>query len=297
MQKQIKLLTIGNSFANNSTRYLQDLVDADPSVSLVLGKANLGGCSLQRHWRHVAAYEANPEDPQGSPYRGKSLNEILHEQDWDIITIQQVSMQSSERESYYPYAENLIRYVQKHSPESEIRIHMTWAYRSDDPRFRKGDDSQGKMYADLKKNYWTIAAEHNLKIIPVGKAFQVARSHPYWQYRPDPDYNFDSPPYLKLPDQSYSLCAGYYWRKKKDLDEYYLTMDGHHANEYGQYLGACVFFECMYAKSVLNNPFVPEEIDKEDAAFLQRIAHQTVSQTPETQNPPDVKAVDSISIP
>ncbi len=49
----MKILTIGNSFANNATMYLDQLVAPYPNIELILGKINLGGCSLEKHWNLV----------------------------------------------------------------------------------------------------------------------------------------------------------------------------------------------------------------------------------------------------
>ncbi len=40
---------------------------------------NLGGCSLERHWKHAEKAEANPNDKEGKPYKGKSLRMLLSE--------------------------------------------------------------------------------------------------------------------------------------------------------------------------------------------------------------------------
>ena len=47
----MKVLTIGNSFANNATVYIKDLVEASAKKGeFIIGKTNLGGCSLEKHW-------------------------------------------------------------------------------------------------------------------------------------------------------------------------------------------------------------------------------------------------------
>ena len=47
-QKTVRLLTIGNSFAENALTYLPQIVDS-AGHNLVVGRANLGGCTLERH--------------------------------------------------------------------------------------------------------------------------------------------------------------------------------------------------------------------------------------------------------
>ncbi|HVJ45419.1 MAG TPA: DUF4886 domain-containing protein, partial [Luteolibacter sp.] len=72
-KNQIKLLTIGNSFANDATAYLPAMAKAG-GKDLLLFRANLGGCSFERHARHLKAYEADPANPEGSPYLGKYVH-------------------------------------------------------------------------------------------------------------------------------------------------------------------------------------------------------------------------------
>lgn len=53
-------------------------------------------------------------------------------------------------------------------------------------------------------------------------------------------------------------------------------MDGHHANNTGEYLGGCVFYEVLTGQSVVGNTFQPEWLTPEDTRLLQTIAHQAV---------------------
>lgn len=271
----VRLLTVGNSFAQNSTRYLNDIVKASGKHELVLGKANLGGCSLERHWRHAAQHENDPNDAQGKPYGGRSLKQILQSDKWDVVTLQQYSWISNDIETYRPYAANLHALVKANAPQADVRFHQTWAYRADDTGRIKPDYPQEKMHADIRAAYHTIAGELDMTIIPVGEAFANARKHPDSQFKPDDTYDFENPEYPKLPNQKHSLCAGYRWRKQKD-GTWKLGLDTHHANTAGEYLGAAVFYECLFGESVIGNEFVPSGMSKEDVAFLQRIAHETV---------------------
>src|SRR5688572_1394785 len=70
----LRLFVVGNSFSNNATRFLPELAKAG-GHELVVGKAQTGGCSFERHWNAVEASLANPADPKGKIYGGKSLQE------------------------------------------------------------------------------------------------------------------------------------------------------------------------------------------------------------------------------
>jgi hypothetical protein len=273
----MRLLTIGNSFAANATQFLDDLAEA-AEKPYVLGKANLGGCSLERHWRHASAYEADPADPEGRPYlvegEPRSLAEILRDGPWDVVTLQQFSWISHDPDTYRPYAQHLHDYVRTHAPEAEVRLHQTWAYRADE--LRPGFAEQSAQHAAIRNAYHAIADELGVEIIPVGDAFDRARNHPDW-HRDFASLEFDPqdarPP--ELPDETHSLCHGYFWARDDETGEWALSLDTHHANAAGCYLGAAVFYESLYGESVVGNPFRPESVEAQDAAFLQRIAHET----------------------
>ncbi|MDQ3813130.1 MAG: DUF4886 domain-containing protein [Armatimonadota bacterium] len=132
--RTVRLFVIGNSFSGNATRYLPQLAK-EGGHELIIGRAELGGCPLERHWSHVEAAEANPDDPKGKPYGGKSLREKLSAGTWDIVTIQQYSMFSSDVETYRPYAQKLRDFIKKLQPQAEVVMHQTWAYRSDAKTF------------------------------------------------------------------------------------------------------------------------------------------------------------------
>ncbi|MDR0354045.1 MAG: DUF4886 domain-containing protein [Opitutaceae bacterium] len=280
-----KVLTIGNSFANDATSFLPKIVEST-GRKLVLFRANLGGCSLERHARHLNAALANPDDPEGSPYRnnpgvlgitGKdkvSLPEALAAVDWDFVTIQEWSQRSYKPEYQEPHAKQLIDAIRRLAPKAEIVIHQTWAYREDHPFFQKDDGfTQQKMYDGLRAAYKELSARYEgLRILPSGDAMQAARGTPRWQYRPDPDFDFKNPPAGRLPDQKGSLNIGWRWRKDKKGKQVF-GLDAIHANIAGRYLTGCVFFEGFYGVACTGVTFVPDDLTQDDADDLRRIAH------------------------
>ncbi len=280
--KTVRLLTVGNSFAGNALSYLDEITEAG-GHRLIVGQANLGGCTLERHWKHVALHEADPSDRQGAPYRGnRSLDDLLTTEDWDFITLQQVSFRSHDLESYYPYARDLYDYIRERSTGSRIMAHQTWAYRVDDPRFtaeneREEPHSHREMYEQVRAAYHQFAEDLDLEILPSGDAMFLADTDPEWGYRPDESFDFKSAEYPQLPKQLHSLHTGWSWKKNRD-GKHVLNLDGHHANRSGQFLLGCVWFEVLFEESVLENNFVPEGMDADYAAFLRRTAHRAVAE-------------------
>src|SRR5262245_45056379 len=278
--KTVRLLTIGNSFSQNATRYLDDLVKAG-GHTLVHRPMGIGGASMEVHWDKAQLHEKNPTDPKGL-YGKKSLRQELMGDTWDFVTIQQASIKSHDVATYRPFARQLYDYAKSAAPKAEILVHQTWAYRIDDPRFTKPSKASGEpktqkeMYDGLTKAYRTIAKELGTRILPVGDAMNLADTNTKWGYQPDAKFDAKNAMPPSLPKQTHSLHVGWRWTAAKDGKKS-LTMDGHHANRAGEYLGACVFYEILFAESVVGNKFVPQDIDRDYVRFLQETAHQAVA--------------------
>lgn len=276
-KKSVKLLTIGNSFSANATRFLTDIVKSR-GLQLIHQPIVVGGASLELHWSRAAAHEKDSQDPAGL-YGKRSLKQELMAQAWDYVTIQQASIKSHNIETYRPFAKRLQEYIQQHAPTAKLLMHQTWAYRVDDPRFsvqKHGEPAtQTEMYEQLRTSYRTIGQEIGAGIIPVGDAFYLADKDPQWGYQPDTKFDFLQKSPTGLPQQNHSLHVG--WRLSKQADgDNKLSIDGHHANVAGEYLGACVWFEVLYNENVVGTEFVAPGLTKDYAQFLQMTAHQAV---------------------
>ncbi len=280
--KTVSVLTIGNSFAENALTYLPGLA-IDAGHRVVEGRANLGGCSLERHWNHVAAFKKDPESKAGSPYGGGklSLDGMLKNRKWDFITMQQRSIQSHDPATYRPFGEDLYHFIKERAPDSKVMVHQTWAYRVDDPRFVPANEGKEphthrEMYEQVRAAYHGFAKEFDLGILPCGDAMFLADTDPEMGYKPDQKFDFKTAATPALPDETYSLHTGWFW-KKNDAGEKTLKLDGHHAGIAGKYLLGCVWFEVLFGESVVNNSFVPKGIDPDHARFLREKAHEAVS--------------------
>ena len=213
--KTVRLLTVGNSFSQNATRFLESLASSSGNV-LIHHQAVIGGATLAQHWEKAEQYEKDPQDKRGFYASKRSLQQELRAEPWDFVTIQQASIRSHDVATYRPYASQLHAYIKKHAPQAKVLLHQTWAYRCDDPRFaatssKPGDPAtQEAMYQGLTRAYTTIAAELDLRLIPVGDAFHLADTHPTWGYQPDRKFDFKSAQPPLLPEQTHSLHRG--WR-------------------------------------------------------------------------------------
>lgn len=272
-----RLLTVGNSFADNMVRYLPDLAGA-AGLSVTIGRANVSGASLQRHWEAVEAgeqgqlakakiYSAGPEKP------ARSLMDILGGGDWDFITIQQASLLSDQAGTYRPYADNLVAFLRQHAPKAVIAFHQTWAYRWDDPKFSKGG-TPAEMNAAIRQASLDVARNLSLLLIPVGEAFQRAQERPEWIYSPEQGFDFHNRSPDRLPQQDGSLYVGWRWARENPTRMY---LDAHHASVAGSYLAGCVLFGVVFGQSPAGNTFHPPELTAEQARSLQNVAAEVLA--------------------
>lgn len=276
-EKTVKVLAVGNSFSRNALHWFSDIVAASGNKT-VATNAMIGGCDFERHMRHADAFELNPDNPEGRPYPGgKSLKDLLTQEKWDFVTIQQASPKSFKPETFHPHVDRLIAYIKKYAPQAEIVIHQTWAYRDDHPFWGQTNFNTDVMYKGVRAAYDGLAAETGFRKIPCGDAMEAARRDPAWgKFVPDPAFDPKTAVYPQLPDEKRSLHNSYGWRKNAD-GTYKLTSDLFHANAKGEYLLGCVWFEFFFEQSVTGNSFMPPGVTAEDAAILQLIAHRTVT--------------------
>ncbi|HSI09742.1 MAG: DUF4886 domain-containing protein [Rariglobus sp.] len=285
-RESLKLLTIGNSFADYPLSYLPDLAKAG-SKTLVLGRANPGGCTLARHAEYLTAALADPADPKGRLYKNASvfnlpgretvsLPEALAAQAWEIVTIQQASFDSYKPETYHPAVDQIIAAIRKFAPQAEIVVQETWVYRDDHPIFQgKEGMTQQKMYEGLCAAYHQLATDGGFRIIPTGDAMELARKSPRWTFVVDPNFDFKNPPAGKLPMESGSLWAGWSWSKPA-TGEPKLLLDGKHTSIAGKYLGAAVWYQVVFGSDAVPAGFVPKGLSAEETADLRSHAAAAV---------------------
>lgn len=190
----IKVLTIGNSFSEDCDEWLPAIA-ASAGISLTLGNLYIGGCSLENHWKHVESgekdyiyykWEAKAErnkSPVKQKREGSDILSAVLDEDWDMVTFQQVSGFSGKPETFRPWIEWLEGWVKDKvkKPGLQIGLHMTWSYGedSDHPDFiRYGKDSL-RMYFAIENAYKIISKDIGADfLIPSGRVIQAARREP-----------------------------------------------------------------------------------------------------------------------
>ena len=184
--KSIKILAIGNSFSVDATEHLWNMFHAAGIEEVVIGNLYIGGCSLDTHWTNMSgnrnAYTFYYNDSgKWETQKQKSVLYALQLEEWDYITVQQVSQDSGNPGSL-GNLQNVLNYVEnnKTNSKAEIYWHMTWAYQitSHHTNFPDYGTNQMKMY-----NAIISTAKENISgydmidgIIPAGTAVQNLRT-------------------------------------------------------------------------------------------------------------------------
>lgn len=266
----LRLFVIGNSFSQNATTFLPQIAK-EKGKTLVIGRAELGGHSLEQHWSYVEKYEKDSTDAKGKPYGGKSLKMLLSVGNWDVVTIQQYSYLSGDSSSYSPYAQNLIKYIRKLQPKAEIVIHQTWAYRADAKKFGRVNQqqlaqNQQEMWQRSRAAYHKLAKQFNLRVLPVGDAFETVAINKKYGYKMDIKFDYEHPVAPNLPNQNNSINIGYFWNKQE------LAFDPNHANDAGKYLGGLIWYGVLFNGSPQKVSFKPEAVSDDFAKYLRLVA-------------------------
>lgn len=267
MAKDLKVLMIGNSFSICVGKNLPHMVAHEKKHNLELTSAFIGGCRLDQHIANIRKAEKNPSfkpywvDTWSSKNLRKkhsrygNVNELLKNNKYDIITIQQGSVASWDHKLYQPHANELIAYIKKHNPQAEIVIQQTWAYRADSPRLKKWKFSQQEMSDRVIAAYDKLAQEAKLRIIPTGKAIEIARRHPNYKYRMPSAEEVAKFVSSDCPSRSHDVVGRHYWRKdKKGLR---MIADTIHLNEHGEYLQACVWYSFLFSEDAEKITYEP----------------------------------------
>lgn len=243
----VKILAIGNSFADDGIEYL-DEVARSAGKHIIVANTYIGGCSIKRHLdnaRHdrPAYHYRKNVDGQYSEERGTTLLEALKDEEWDYIVFQQVSSLAGQYSTYFPDLAELMDYVRAHAtnPHVQYALQQTWAYakNSTHPGFFRYGKNQQAMYDDVVFSYDQVAKRQHITIvIPTGTAIQNARSS-------------------SLGD---TLCR-----------------DGYHLNlKYGRYTAACTWFETFFGESSIGIAYRPDGVTEQQAAIAQHAAHAAI---------------------
>lgn len=174
----MKILSIGNSFSQDAQRYLHRLAKAD-GTKMKTVNLYIGGCSLRRHYINMLDNNADYDFEFNGEKTGikVSIAQALASDEWDFVTLQQQSAQSTRYETFSPYLEALADTVRKYAPHAKILMHQTWAYEADSEKLKALPEfsSPGDMLSALRNSYESAAKDIGAYgIIPCGEAMLAA---------------------------------------------------------------------------------------------------------------------------
>lgn len=231
----MKILSIGNSFSIDAHAYLHALAE-QRGVDLTTVNLAIGGCSLQTHCENVVQNNANYlHIINGDVWAEErvTIEQILKNEHFDIITLQQVSHFSGQYETYQPYLNNLAEYVRKLQPSAELYFHRTWAYEINSPHadFPRYDCNQKKMYEAICNASAVACLTIGATLIPSGDVIQALR---------------ERLPAFDFANGGESLCC-----------------DGFHmSHTYGRYAVALTWLATLTGKRVKPMPFMELDLDR-----------------------------------
>lgn len=245
----IKILAIGNSFSQDAIEtYLHELAEAE-GISVIIGNLYIGGASLELHWKNAsnntAAYDYRKIDLDNIKTNrpNTSIADALADENWDYISFQQASPFSGQYSTYESTLPLLFNYVSERvsNPKTNYILHQTWAYAQNSTHagFANYNKDQMTMYNAIQDA--TKRAKNLVDIdllIPAGTAIQNGRSSAIGD-------NF--------------------------------TRDGYHLDlTIGRYTAACTWFEAIFGKSVVGNPYKPDSMSSYEAEITQKAAHLAI---------------------
>jgi len=242
----MKILAIGNSFSEDATTFLYDIATSG-GMSCKVVNLCIGGCPLSLHAEnirndnHSYLYQLNGKSVEG---KWVSIKETLLEEEWDIITMQQVSSLSGIYDSYFPHIYVVNDCVKEYCPTAKRMLHETWSYEVDTehPGFANYGNNQRAMYEAIVSANRVISDGLGLEIIPTGHLIQKIREE---------SVLFD---YKK---SGISLCC----------------TDGFHLDRsHGRYTAAALWYKQLFGGDIMKNDFVPQIEEMEtDVSLISEI--------------------------
>jgi len=186
--KSLKILSLGNSFSQDSMEYLYGMLEEDGYTDIVLGILYVGGCSLENHYNYIVGNDAkyiyykNTSDKWIST-KETSVETAIKDQEWDIFVLQQNSAQTGLADTYEPYMTDIIKYAKETCPNKDVEFawNITWAYQKDSKHksFAPNYNSdQMFMYNSIINAFKEKVAPHDefKYVFPVGTTIQNART-------------------------------------------------------------------------------------------------------------------------
>jgi len=271
---ELNILLIGNSYSYYWTEELWGLLTAAGYKNATVCNVYYSGCTFQQHWRWHAAGEKNYEfftvDKNGRKKTSDiGLSECVEKKVWDVVSFQQSGKYvygngggvGSLRESMLNYLPLLNKYLHELHPNADYYFQQSWSH----------ELGYGVSTLEEQKeatNAWRVVSgevckKYGFYQVPLGDAWEEVRHNPL------------------ITEGGKKTLTTRIYKGQSDYDD--LTHDGDVGG--GQYLNACVWFECITKKSCVGNTYRPKyvfegqdlSLSEEKITLLQNTAHQAVT--------------------
>ncbi|MGN0173843.1 MAG: DUF4886 domain-containing protein [Acutalibacteraceae bacterium] len=238
----MKILSIGNSFSEDAQRYIHQIAKSNGD-DIYCANLYIGGCSLERHYNNIVNDVADYDWQVNGEHTDEkiSIKSALMRDNWDYITVQQVSSYSGMIETYYPFISEILKYVKSICKNVKILLHQTWSYEqnSHHPDFKNYDYDTDKMFKQIVETNKEVAKRENIKIIiPDGEIINKLRKTKLFDYK----------------NGGASLCR----------DTFHMDFI------FGRYALGLTWYKVLTGKSVLDIPYTPP-FDNKDTEFFDKI--------------------------
>ena len=249
-KESLKILSVGNSFAVDTTKHLADVTRSVGVDDLLIGTLYIGGCSINRHFRNAQenapAYKYYTNRGEGWTHvEGVSIKDAVESDDWDFISIQHGTGDGSRytQENSYENLPALVSYIRSIAPEkARIVFNMAWVMEPDGthPEIRSYGGDQFRMYQSLVGlTERVVLPIKGIDLVsPTGTAVQNARA---------------------------TALAGK------------LCRDGFHLSRtLGRFLAAVTFLHALTGISIDQVRFLPEDVTEEEKQIAIECAKRAV---------------------
>ena len=218
----INVLMIGNSFSVDAAHYTHQLsLGSDVEINVYV--LYVGGCSLSQHLTFLQQGSAPYEYFVNGVSTGKyiSLKDALKERRWDYVTLQQVSVFSGIKDTYYPFLPEIMNVVRDYQKDTTIVLHQTWPYENgfDNENFSHYGYDRRTMYKAICKAYNFVKKDMQINVV------------------------------IRSGDVIENAI--------EEFGEHF-HKDGFHLNDHGRYLAALTFVHTFNGNKLIKDLYVPE---------------------------------------
>ena len=229
----MKVLSIGNSCSEYAGILLHD-ISLCGQTKIDTNNLMIGGCTLETHLDCIKNRKVsyNFQGNSLEHINNASANEVIENETFDIVTVQQASGFSGRPQSYIPYLEEIVSYIKKYQSGAKIYFHKTWSYEIDSTHgdFAFYNKDQNEMTRRISDCAEMVQRLTGIPVIPVGDFIQYLRDN-------TDEFNYKN--------GGLSLCR----------DGFHLSYD------YGRFAAAAVWYKTFSGEKVNAELFLKDKPD------------------------------------